>query len=114
MATGLSREAASEQATRRFGNRLRTREESRDVKLMPWLESLVRDVRLGVRVHLRNASVTAAAVSSLALALGASVAAFSLIDALILRPLPVREPEQLVYLAFSVVERSGRLSQAES
>ena len=57
---------------------------------MPWLESLVRDVRLGLRVHLRNAPVTMAAVLSLALALGASVAAFSLIDALILRPLPVR------------------------
>ena len=48
----------------------------------------------------KNAVVTGAAVVSLSLALGACVAAFSLVDALILRPLPVREPEQLVYLAF--------------
>ena len=44
--------------------------------------------------------VTGAAVVSLSLALGACVAAFSLVDALILRPLPVRHPEQLVYLTF--------------
>ena len=44
--------------------------------------------------------VTGAAIASLTLALGASLAAFSLIDALILRPLPVREPERLVYLSF--------------
>ncbi len=114
MATGLSREAAAEQAARRLGSRLRTREQSLDVKLMPWLESLVRDIRLGLRVHLRNAPVTIAAVLSLALALGASVAAFSLIDALILRPLSVREPGRLVYLAFNNVSRSGSLSTSES
>ena len=57
----------------------------------------------------KNAVVTAAAVVSLSLALGACVAAFSLVDALILRPLPVRQPEQLVYLTFptDAPERSG-------
>ena len=114
MATGLSRDAAAEQAARRLGSRLRTREQSLDIKLMPWLESLVRDIRLGLRVHLRNAPVTIAAVLSLALALGASVAAFSLIDALILRPLSVREPGRLVYLTFYNVSRSGSLSTSES
>jgi len=99
-ATGMTREAAAEQVGRRFGSRLRLREQSRDVKLLPWLDSLVRDVRLGVRMLRRHAMVTCAAVVSLALALGASVAAFALVDALILRPLPVRQPEQLVYLAF--------------
>ena len=48
----------------------------------------------------KNAVVTGASVVSLSLALGACVAAFSLVDALILRPLPVRHPEQLVYLTF--------------
>ncbi len=114
MATGLSREAATEQAVRRFGSRLRAREQSIDVKLVPWLESVVRDIRLGLRVHLRNAPITMAAVLSLALALGASVAAFSLIDALILRPLPVREPGRLVYLTFYNVGRSGTASTSES
>jgi predicted permease len=114
MATGLSRDEAAREAARRLGNRLRAREDSIEVKLMPWLESIVRDVRLGLRVHARHAPVTIAAVLSLALALGASVAAFSLIDALILRSLPVRQPEQLVYLGFMNVGRSGGVSASES
>jgi predicted permease len=67
---------------------------------MAWLDSLIRDLRLGVRMLLKNAVVTAAAVLSLALALGACIAAFSLVDALILRPLPVQAPERLIYLSF--------------
>ena len=97
---GLAREDAARQVALRFGNRLRLREESRDVKLLPWLDSLLRDVRLAARMMRKNAAVTAAAVVSLSLALGACVAAFSLVDALILRPLPVRQPDRLVYLTF--------------
>jgi predicted permease len=67
---------------------------------MSWLDSIGRDVRLGLRMLRRNAVVTGAAVVSLSLALGACLAAFSLVDALILRPLPVSHPEQLAYLAF--------------
>jgi putative ABC transport system permease protein len=97
---GMPREAAAREVARRFGSPLRLREKSLDIKLLPWLDSVVRDVRLGLRVQRKDAVVTAAAVLSLALALGACVAAFSLVDALILRPLPVRHPGQLVYLAF--------------
>jgi putative ABC transport system permease protein len=99
-AAGMTPEAAAREAARRFGSPLRLREESRDVKLLPWLDSMLRDVRLGVRMLRKDAVVTGASVTSLSLALGACVAAFSLVDALILRPLPVRHPEQLVYLAF--------------
>ncbi len=100
MAEGLTREAAARQAARRLGNRLRLREQSRDVKLMPWLDSLVRDVRMGLRMLRKNGAVTVVSVVSVALALGACLAAFSLIDALVLRPLPVKDPAQLVYLTF--------------
>ncbi len=99
-AAGMTPAAAAREAARRFGSPLRLREESRDVKLLPWLDSILRDVRLGVRMLRKDAVVTGASVTSLSLALGACVAAFSLVDALILRPLPVRHPEQLVYLAF--------------
>jgi predicted permease len=99
-ATGMTREAAAREVARRFGSPLRVREQSLDVKLLPWLDSMMRDVRLGVRMLRKDAVVTGAAVVSLSLALGACVAAFSLVDALILRPLPVSHPEQLVYLAF--------------
>src|ERR671913_383542 len=72
-----------------------------DAKLLRSIESLGRDVRFGVRMLRKNAGVTAAAVVSLSLALGACVAAFTLVDALILRQLPVRQPERLVHVTFS-------------
>jgi putative ABC transport system permease protein len=100
VAGGMTRDAAEAMARRQFGNRLRVREQSRDVKLLPWLDSLVRDVRLGTRMLGKNRLVTAAAIASLSLALGACAAAFSLVEALMLRPLPVHQPERLIYLTF--------------
>jgi predicted permease len=100
VAAGMTREAAELAASRQFGNRLRLRESSRDVKLLPWLESVFKDVRFALRMFRKHGVVTGAAIASLTLALGACLAAFSLIDALILRPLPVREPKQLVFLSF--------------
>ncbi|MGH9160565.1 MAG: ABC transporter permease, partial [Vicinamibacteraceae bacterium] len=99
VAAGLTRKAAEQEVMRRFGGELRLREQSRDVKLLPWLDSLVKDVRFGARMLRKDAVISGAAVVSLALAIGACTAAFSLIDALILRPLPVRAPEQLIYLS---------------
>ena len=96
---GMPREEAEAMARRQFGNRLRLREQSRDVKVLPWLDALVRDVRLGARMLRTHGLVTTAAVLSLSLALGACVAAFSLVDALILRPLPVRDPQHLIQLS---------------
>jgi predicted permease len=110
VAGGMSRRAAIEQASRQFGNRLLLRESSRDVKLLPHLESLWRDVRLGVRLLRKDAVVASAAILSLALAIGAGAAAFSLIDALILRQLPVRQPERLVCLTHAGDADDLRLS----
>ena len=107
-AQGLSRQAALEQAARRFGPRLALRESSRDVRLAPWLDSLWRDLRFGQRLLRKDAAVSSAAVVSLGLAIGACTAAFSLVDALILRKLPVRDPETLVYL--DGAGKPGRIS----
>jgi predicted permease len=100
VAAGMIREAAELAASRRFGNRLCIRESSRDVKLLPWVESVFKDIRFALRMFRKHIVVTGAAIASLTLALGACLAAFSLIDALILRPLPVREPERLISLSF--------------
>jgi predicted permease len=100
VADGMTPDVAEALARRQFGNRLRLREDSRDVKLLPWLDSLMRDLRLGIRMLHKNSLVTGAAIVSLSLALGACVAAFSLVDALILRPLPVHQPERLVHLTY--------------
>jgi hypothetical protein len=90
VAAGMTRQAAEVAASRQFGNRLRIRESSRDVKLVPWVESVLKDIRFALRMFRKHIVVTGAAIASLTLALGASLTAFSLIDALILRPLPVR------------------------
>jgi len=95
---GASPQEAAREAHLRLGNVLHTRETSRDAKLMPWLESFVKDVRFGLRMLRKDGTVTAAALASLALAIGAALAAFSLVDALLLRPLPVYQPERLIQL----------------
>src|ERR1051325_10622154 len=68
--------------------------------VLSWLESLVQDLRFGARMLWKDRAAMAAAVISLSLALGACSTAFSLIDALILRPLPVAHPNQLFYLGY--------------
>jgi putative ABC transport system permease protein len=110
VARGVPRDAARAEAARRFGGRVRIREASREARLLPWLESLLRDVRLGARVLRRDRAVSAAAVLSLALAIGACTAAVSLIDALMLRPLPVADPGRLVYLTRSKAQLDIRLA----
>src|SRR5271166_1436858 len=71
------------EARRTFGSALRQREESRDIRLVPWLDSLRADAVFGWR-QLRKRKVTsAAAILSLALAIGACEAAFRIIDALL-------------------------------
>jgi predicted permease len=93
---GMASGDAEEQARCQLGKTLLVRETSREIKLFPRLESVVQDVAFGLRLCRKNAAVTAAAVVSLSLAIGACTGAFSLIDALILRPLPVDQPERLV------------------
>lgn len=98
----MSAEQARQEATRRMGSQIMLRESSRDIKVIPWLASIVQDFAFGLRLLRKNPAVTAAALLSLSLAIGACTAAFSLIDALILRPLPVNDPQRLVYLTFTL------------
>ncbi len=75
-----------------------TRDESRDIRLVPWLDSLRADVAFGWRQLLKSKVTSAAAILSLGLAVGAGTAAFRLVDALLLRPLPIDRPERLYSL----------------
>ncbi len=86
-------------ARREFGSVLRTREESRDVRLAAWLDSVRADAVFGWRQLMKRKVTSLAAVLSLALAIGACTSAFRLIDALLLRPLPVAHAERL-YVAY--------------
>ncbi len=96
---GLSIDEASARARREFGSPALIRDASRDIKLLPRIESMLRDVSFALRMWRRNKLATGAALVSLSLAIGACTAAFSLIDALILRALPVDDPQTLIYVA---------------
>lgn len=98
-----------EEARKAFGSRLRHREHSRDVRLLPWLDSLTMDVVFGWRQLRKRPVVSAAAILSLALAIGATTAAFRMINAVLLRTLPVANPERLFYAATTHLDRNGRV-----
>ncbi len=94
--TGLSSEEARSAAMRRFGNPTALREISHTAWGWQWLERFLQDVSYGLRGMLRSPGVTAIAILSLALGIGANTAIFSLLDAVMLRSLPVQEPDRLV------------------
>ncbi len=96
------------EARRAFGSVLRQREASREFKLITWLDALRSDVVFGFRQLLKHKIPSAAAVLSLALAIGACVSAFRLVDALLLRPLPVASPERLFVLTYQVRDFTGK------
>jgi putative ABC transport system permease protein len=93
---------------RAFGSPLRHREESRDVRLIAWLESLRSDAVFGWRQLNKTKVTSAAAILSLALAIGACTSAFRLIDALLLRPLPIAEPQRLYLLSRQGIGWDGK------
>lgn len=95
------------EARRSFGGALRMREECRDSHVLAWLESLRADTVFAWRQFAKHKVTSAAAVLSLALAIGACTSAFRLIDALFLRPLPVAHADRLNLLAIRVPDGHG-------
>ena len=96
--SGLSREEADRASHRDFGNVTLLKEEVREMWSFTWFERLGQDSRYGWRTLRGNPLFAAMAVLSLALGIGANTAIYSVMDAMMIRALPVRNPGELVIL----------------
>lgn len=101
MAAGMPPEEARFAAQRKLGSASLVKEETREAWGWGWAERLWQDLRYGWRMLFKNPGFTLIAVISLAIGIGANSAMFSLADALILRPLPVQHPSEVVTVGFN-------------
>jgi putative ABC transport system permease protein len=115
-ADGMTVEHARAEARRRFGNVGLKQEESREIWMSRFVSELGQDVRYGLRMLVNKPTLTIVAVLTLALGVGANTAIFSIVDAVLLRPLPYRNPDRLVRIFFNepgVGLRDVRFSKPE-
>ena len=104
---GLAPAEARRQALVRLGGLEATKENLRDRHVHSWLETTIRDAAFALRTMRRTPGLTVTIVLTLALGIGATTAIFSIVDRILLRPLPFSEPERLLYI-------TAKLSRAES
>jgi putative ABC transport system permease protein len=96
IAAGMTRERAAATARRQFGNRLRVREASRDIKLLPRLDDARRDFQYAWRTLTRDPGFSAVAVLTLAVGIGSVTVIYSVLHNVLLDPLPYRDSQRLV------------------
>jgi predicted permease len=111
---GMPPEEARYAALRKFGNVTRVKEETWELWSFVWLEQLWQDVRYGLRQLRRSPGFTAVAVLTLALGIGANTAIYALMDAVILRRLPVEKPGELYQVQVGNADEGGGGGGGES
>jgi predicted permease len=114
LAEGLAEGRDPVEARRAFGTPLYHRERSRDIRLIPWLESLFADSVFSWRQIVKRKTTSAAAILSLALAIGACLAAFRLMDAMLWRPLPISAPERLYVVSKEFRGTDGKFDPGDN
>jgi len=97
-ASGLSEQAAFEQARKEFGNLTKSEEDCREARHFVWIENLLQDLRSAYRSLRRSRFFAATVVATLGLGIGVTSALFAVVDAALLRPLPGRASDRLVWL----------------
>ena len=111
IASGMSESEARIVARRQFGPVAKTKEECLDARRLNLIENFVRDVRYALRMIRAKPSFSVPALLSLALGIGANIAIFSVVNAVLIRPLPYPDPEKLVGV-FNSATFSGQVVKA--
>jgi predicted permease len=114
-AEGIPLDQARQAARRQFGNPLRIREDAHRVNSVGWLEQLTQELRFAMRVFRKSPGFAATAAVTLALGIGSTAAVFSVVNAVLIRPLPYPDPDRLIGLWHSaqfqaITSRNVRLS----